>query len=207
MSAPKYLYVVRHGQTDYNKGGRIQGRGVDADLNEEGYRQARAFYRAFRHEPFDKVYVSALKRTYQTVQLFIENGIPWESHPELDEISWGIHEGQPSTKELWQDYRQVVQGWNSGDFDQKLPEGESAAELQARQRDFLEILDADPATHILICSHGRAMRSLLSLLTGNDLSNMDYFPHTNLSLYKLKQEGPLYTIKLFNYREHLDGLG
>src|ERR1700750_3119726 len=93
----KILYIVRHGQTDLNKQGIVQGRGRDTNLNDEGGRQANDFFNAYQSVPFDKIYVSALKRTQQSVQQFIDLGIPYEKLSGLDELAWGIYEGQPST--------------------------------------------------------------------------------------------------------------
>jgi broad specificity phosphatase PhoE len=72
----KTLYIVRHGQTDLNKQGIVQGRGRDTDLNDEGRKQADLFYNAYKSVPFDKVYISELKRTEQSIQQFIDLGIP-----------------------------------------------------------------------------------------------------------------------------------
>ncbi|MFW5879460.1 MAG: histidine phosphatase family protein, partial [bacterium] len=59
----KTIYLIRHGQTDYNKKGIVQGSGIDASLNDLGRQQAEAFYDAYRNMPFDKIYISDLKRT------------------------------------------------------------------------------------------------------------------------------------------------
>src|SRR5437588_6715319 len=95
----KTLYIVRHGQTDLNKQGIVQGRGRDTDLNEEGRQQAQLFYEAYKHVSFDKIYISALKRTQQSIQPFIDQGILYEKLSGLDELAWGVLEGQPSTPE------------------------------------------------------------------------------------------------------------
>jgi len=50
----KTLYIVRHGQTDLNKQGIVQGRGRDTDLNAEGRKQAGLFYKAYQSVPFIK---------------------------------------------------------------------------------------------------------------------------------------------------------
>ena len=44
----KLLYIVRHGQTELNKQGIIQGRGMDTDLNDEGRKQAAQFFEAYK---------------------------------------------------------------------------------------------------------------------------------------------------------------
>ena len=63
----KKIYLTRHGQTDYNLKGVVQGSGIDADLNATGRAQANAFYQAYKDHPFDKLYVSGLKRTFQSM--------------------------------------------------------------------------------------------------------------------------------------------
>src|ERR1700753_145762 len=95
----KTLYIVRHGQTDLNKQGIVQGRGMNTDLNDEGRHQAGQFFEAYKSVPFDKIYISELKRTQQSIQQFIDLGIPYEKLEGLDELAWGILEGQPSTAE------------------------------------------------------------------------------------------------------------
>lgn len=51
----KDIYIVRHGQTDYNLKGIVQGSGVDASLNDTGREQAAAFHKAYGNYPFDRV--------------------------------------------------------------------------------------------------------------------------------------------------------
>jgi probable phosphoglycerate mutase len=64
----KEIYLIRHGETEYNKKGIVQGSGIDADLNETGRNQAEAFHRKYGDVAFQKVYTSALVRTHQTVE-------------------------------------------------------------------------------------------------------------------------------------------
>ena len=104
----KKIFITRHGQTEYNKRGIVQGSGVDSDLNETGRAQARAFYEAFKVYPFDKLYVSALKRTQQSMKGFIDSGLPFEVLPELNEISWGVREGVPVDEEGSRYYQNMI---------------------------------------------------------------------------------------------------
>ncbi len=75
----KTLYIVRHGQTDLNKQGIVQGRGMNTDLNDEGRKQAALFFNAYKDVPFNKIYISELKRTQQSIQQFIDLGIPYKN--------------------------------------------------------------------------------------------------------------------------------
>lgn len=204
----KTLYIIRHGQTDLNKKGIIQGRGIDSDLNARGRSQGAAFYDVYKDIPFDKIYVSSLKRTYQTVQKFIEAGIPYEKLSGLDELAWGIYEGQASTPENKGAFLKIMRDWLEGRLDAKFEEGESPNELQERQRKALEIIMSHPEEKtVLVCMHGRALRLFLCLLTGVNLTNMDKFPHQNVILYKVTFDGSKFEIAEFNNSEHLKNLG
>lgn len=62
------IYIVRHGQTDWNLEGRYQGR-TDIDLNETGIKQAEKIRQELKSVKFDKVFSSPLKRAYKTAQI------------------------------------------------------------------------------------------------------------------------------------------
>jgi broad specificity phosphatase PhoE len=200
----KTLYIVRHGQTEYNKLGIIQGRGVDTDLNDEGRKQAQQFFAAYKDVPFDKAYISALKRTQQSIQPFLDRGLPFEKLPGLDELAWGIHEGQLPTPENKAAFLQIMRDWLDGRLDSKFEGGESPNEVEIRQREALAVIMSHPEEKtVLVCMHGRAMRLLLCILTGKPLSEMDNFPHQNLVLYKVAYDGTKFDIIDFNNAEHL----
>jgi len=200
----KTLYIVRHGQTEYNKLGIIQGRGVDTDLNDEGRKQAQQFFAAYKDVPFDKAYISALKRTKQSIQPFLDRGLPVEKLPGLDELAWGIHEGQLPTPENKAAFLQIMRDWLDGSLDSKFEGGESPNEVEIRQREALAVIMSHPEEKtVLVCMHGRAMRLLLCILTGKRLSEMDNFPHQNLVLYKVTYDGTKFDIVDFNNAEHL----
>lgn len=200
----KTLYIVRHGQTDLNKQGIVQGRGMDTNLNDEGLRQAAQFFNAYNDVPFDKIYVSELKRTQQSIQPFIDLGIPYEKLSGLDELAWGIYEGKPRTPETDTGFMKLVRDWVEGDLDSKIEGGESPNEVKARQLVALDtIMGHREEKTVLICMHGRAMRLLLCLLTGKPLTEMESFPHQNLVLYKVVYDGAKFKIVDFNNAEHL----
>ena len=200
----KILYIVRHGQTDLNKQGIVQGRGRDTDLNEEGRKQANQFFNAYQSVPFDKIYISELKRTQQSIQPFIDLGIPYEKLSGLDELAWGIYEGTTNTPETKAAFLQLMREWVSGNLDAKFDNGESPNEVKVRQLEALQtIISHAEEELVLICMHGRALRLLLCLLTEKPLTEMDSFPHQNLVLYKITFDGKKYEIVSFNNAEHL----
>jgi broad specificity phosphatase PhoE len=203
----KTLYIIRHGQTDLNKQGIIQGRGINTDLNDEGRKQAAAFFKAYKSVPFDKIYVSELKRTQQTVQKFIDLGIPYERLAGLDELAWGIHEGEPSTPENRAAFKEIMLHWLEGRLDEKFENGESPNDVLFRQKEALATIMSHPEEEtVLICMHGRAMRLFLCLLTDVPLTKMEEFPHQNVILYKVTYDGEKFVIADFNNSNHLKNI-
>ncbi|RKD14489.1 phosphoglycerate mutase [Pelobium manganitolerans] len=208
MSEPtiKRLYIIRHGETELNKNKVVQGRGVDADLNDTGRAQAEAFYQRYKNVPFDKIYTSALKRTHQTVAKFIEKGIAWEQLPGLDEIAWGNYEGKKHSPELDASFIALVESWNKGQYDNKAEGGESPNEVHIRQMEAIaHILSHRDEKTVLVCMHGRALRLLLCGLMKKPFDQMEDFPHQNTSLYILDYdyERDLFMIETFNSTAHL----
>lgn len=196
--------MIRHGQTDYNKRGVVQGSGVDAPLNELGELQARAFYEKYKSIPFDRVYTSALIRSIQSVQKFIDDGIPHVSFDGLNEINWGIYEGKIVNNDNNKYYEQVTEAWMRGESDLQIDGGESPLMVQERQKPVLEhILAQKNEKTILICMHGRAMRIFLCLLLAIDLKEMDSFAHDNLGLYLLDYYQSKFSVEATNDRLHL----
>ncbi|MVM32791.1 histidine phosphatase family protein [Spirosoma sp. HMF4905] len=204
--AQKTIYLIRHGETDYNRRGIVQGSGVDSDLNEMGRAQAMAFFQAYQHVPFNKIYISGLKRTYQTVEPFIEMGLPYEKLTGLNEISWGTMEGKAPGNLDNEYYRTLIEAWESGRTDQTTDQGESPEQVVERQKVAIDVILSHPEEElILVAMHGRAMRILLCWITNQPLAHMDHFEHSNLCLYKLAYDytSAQFTIELANDTAHL----
>ena len=68
------IYIVRHGQTDWNLEGRYQGR-LDVELNEKGIKQAEKIHEELKDIKFDIVFSSPLKRAYKTAQIITNEPI------------------------------------------------------------------------------------------------------------------------------------
>ena len=102
------LYIIRHAETEHNKLGLIQGSEVDSNLNEIGKQQSDLFFDFYKGINFEKIYTSGLKRTFQTVQRFIDIGIPFEKFDEFNEISWGVNQGQ---NDDLKEYKELTESW------------------------------------------------------------------------------------------------
>ncbi len=202
----KTIYLIRHGETDFNRKGIVQGSGIDADLNEFGRAQAEAFFDTYAHVPFKRIYTSKLKRTIQSVQQFIEQGVPCESFSGLNEICWGVYEGQTTFSMNGDYFKELSLAWKAGETGLAIEGGESPLEVLQRQEPVIEtILSRPEESTILIAMHGRAIRILLTHLLKKPLSDMDTFSHSNLGLYKLtySYESNSFSVEAANDITHL----
>jgi broad specificity phosphatase PhoE len=201
----KTIHLIRHGQTDFNLKNIIQGSGIDSDLNENGKVQAIKFYNFYQNTPYKHIYTSTLKRAIQSVGNFIEAGIPHSPLDELNEINWGIMEGKIQNQETVKLYHETINNWKNGLLNQSVEGGETPIEMYQRQTKGLEIVMNKPADEdtVLICMHGRAIRSFLCLLTDTPLKEMENWDHSNLCLYELKFNGKTFDITRANDVNHL----
>jgi broad specificity phosphatase PhoE len=200
----KEIYIIRHGETELNRLGIVQGRGVDSDLNDTGRAQAAAFYNHYKDIKFDKIYTSALKRTHQTVQQFIDLGLPWEQHEGIDELAWGLWEGQPNTPQARHAFLEIVEKWQGGNYEAKFEGGESPNDVMLRMHETIELIKSrTDEKKILVCMHGRAMRLLLCMLLKKPFSEMGDFPHQNTTLYKMDYTEGQFSVIDFNNTDHL----
>ncbi len=200
----KKVYLVRHGQTDFNLKNIVQGSGVDTDLNDLGRSQAASFYNTYKEIPFDKVYTSALKRSQQSVQQFIDHEIPHDALVGLNEISWGTKEGHRVTPQEDAYYHYMLEQWRLGNTHLRIQGGESPDDVVKRMKPAIDyIMARKEEKTILICMHGRAIRILLCHLFNYPLRSMDMFEHQNLCLYLLNYTGSMFTMEKYNDTAHL----
>ena len=201
------LYIIRHGETDLNRKGIVQGSGVDSELNRIGHNQARLFFEYYKNVHFDYIISSNLQRTHQTIEPFLRRGThhEWVKLPELNEISWGIHEGQLSNFRSHETYQKVMKDWESGIYDTRIENGESAAELRNRVTQAVEFFKQErhKGKNILVCTHGRTLLCLLTVLKEHPLSMMNQFKHQNTCLYKVHYIGDEFIFELENDVRHL----
>ncbi len=198
------IYIFRHGQTDYNLNRKIQGQGIDSSINETGRMQASAFFDTYQSVDFEIGYYSKLQRTKETISPFIDAGLPTESYAELNEISWGDWEGQGYSPGIKSVYKEMIDAWSSGNPDYKLPGAESATELIQRLSRFWEGVKNSDYRKILICSHGRAIRGLLTVIFEEPPKEMEKYGHSNTGLFKIAWTNTYRELVLNNDVRHLE---
>jgi broad specificity phosphatase PhoE len=160
------LIFIRHGETDWNKQGLIQG-SIETDLNEQGHEQARSLaemlqLQGARLRDFDFM-VSPQRRAQQTMAI-IASGLGREdvrTDERLRELAFGIWEGQP----FWSlKSSPVYPADNEGRFFWRPEGGESYEDGVARVADW----HADLTRPTLVVAHGAVGRCLMGFVAGLD---------------------------------------
>ena len=141
------LYVVRHGQTEWNAINRVLGR-TDMPLNEEGLRQAEELSEKVRDLPVDVILASPLKRTLQTAEAVARvKNLPVVPEQALIECDFGIYEGVPRDDP---DYHKARR-----EYFKRYPRGESFMDIAGRVYPLLHrILDQYPGKNVMLVTHG-----------------------------------------------------
>jgi probable phosphoglycerate mutase len=160
------VYLVRHGETEWNAARRIQGQS-DSPLTANGEHQARLVAQRVSKQGITHVITSDLGRTRRTAQIIAEAcGCEVITDPRLRELHMGVLEERlidslTPQEEQWR--KQMVDGTADG----RIPQGESMSELGDRMREALEsCLMLPEGSKPLIVSHGIALGCLISTVLG-----------------------------------------
>ena len=146
------FYYVRHGETDWNLQGRMQGQ-TNIPLNETGREQARQAAGLLVDLPIVAMVASPLDRAPETATIIQESlGVPMEIIPEIQEVYCGKNEG--AEKGRW--YTDWLEG--------ELPEdGEAPADFLERILHGMEIALSRPGP-VVVVSHGQVFRTLIKAI-------------------------------------------
>lgn len=198
------LFIIRHGETDFNRKDMMQGRGIDAPLNETGKKQSHQLATALKMETADQVIASSMMRSIQTAQtLAISQSLPIQSYDELDEMNFGKLEGKKSS-EIEDELKRIHNEWALGNISLPMPGGESPLEVFERANGKLQELLLGPKSKTLfIVLHGRLIRILLSEWLGYGLKNMHKIDHHNGAIYHVIKNGASFEEVYLNKKDHM----
>jgi probable phosphoglycerate mutase len=154
------LLLVRHGQTEWNAAGRMQGQTPHVPLTELGHAQSAAAARELAGLAPGALISSDLLRARQTAEHCARaTGLPVATTPALREQGYGVLEGRPS-RELWD-----VVDWTDPHW--AAEGGESLAQLHARVGAYLEELRAEPPAGVVaLVTHGDTIRAAQAVAAG-----------------------------------------
>lgn len=153
------IYVLRHGETDWNQRGRIQG-STDNSLNAKGREQASAVASQLATVSVDHIYSSGLTRAVQTADAF-KGKAPVTQQPMLNERSFGIYEGKIE--------KDVAKDWTTrlASLNDDMEGGESLASIAKRVGHATrDIIQRHPGGTIMIVAHGGVNPLVLGELIG-----------------------------------------
>ena len=200
------VVLVRHGESEWNAAGRIQGQG-GAGLSEMGHRQAKAAseYLRGRYPDVSAIVRSDLERVVETAQPFeavrdvdVTVDVRWR---EIDVGTWSgltwaeVAEQDPTTLAAWRGGEDVRRGG-----------GETFAELRERTSQALHGL-RDVGGTVVVFTHGGCIRLGVAEAIGIPLmGEAALTPVANCSVTELLLDGDRRELSAYNVRDHLSGL-
>lgn len=159
------LLLVRHGETDWNKERRVQGR-TDIPLNDSGRAQAASLARALGSARIDAVYASPFSRAYDTARILLgERRLEIIKDEGLAEIRFGLWEGKTMGElmeqfpDLWRDW-----GWLNREDDCKRMGAESYTDIQRRSMNVVERIkkECGENDNVLLVSHTMPVKLIIA---------------------------------------------
>ena len=201
------LYLIRHGETDWNAEGRIQGHS-DIELNARGLEQARRLAARMPDEgEFSAIYASPLKRAFRTAQMIGDSlNIPVTPDKRLYERSLGQLEGL-TMSEIREKYPEVARAWTTseGGVRPHIPGEEPREAFIQRITAFIADLRAKhPDGRVLAISYGGTINMLLLLALGLDLERPLPFDIENASINVVRWSERGARLRVLNDAYHLN---
>jgi len=192
------LYLVRHGETDWNKTRRIQGQ-ADIPLNEFGRSLAVKTAAGLRGIPFAVCFCSPLGRAVETAGLIIAGrDVPVIKDERIAEMAFGEWEGKCCSKEGWELPERFQAFFNDPVNYEPAEGGEDFAAVRARVGDFLSWLSRQreyEGKNILIATHGAALAGMLNYMKKKPLA--EYWGqgvHKNCAVTEVEAAGGKFRI-------------
>lgn len=167
------LYMIRHGETAWNKERRIQGQ-ADIPLNEFGRMLAEKTAKGLSDIRFDICYTSPLFRARETAALILAGRqVPVIEDDRIAEMAFGEYEGRCCSRVGWNLPEEFRRFFDAPDRYKAPDGGENFAEVKGRTGKFLEELykkEEYQKSNILITTHGAALAGLLNNIKGKSLA-------------------------------------
>lgn len=200
------LYIARHGETVWNREGRIQGH-TDVGLSERGLEQARLLAQRLKPVRFDAAYASDLSRAADTAAAVLEGrDVPLYPTPRLREYHKGAFEGLTEA-ELRSRYPAEYPGYVAKDLDYAPDGGESTRGVSARMAGVInEIKKRHLNDNVLVVGHGGSLRAAMMALLGMSMDANWRFVFGNCTLTIVDTYHDNAVLRLFNDGSHLNGL-
>ena len=198
------VYFVRHGETDWNLEGRLQGL-TDTPLNSKGLAQANSLGERLAEEGgFNALYASTLRRAYKTGEIIgARLGLEPIRDLRLVERDMGSVEGLTGA-EIETRFPDIYLAWRAGERRVPFPGEEPRQDFQRRLSEFLQEIQARHADcKIAVITHGGAMGMIMATLMHLDLERRFPFWFDNASFSIVEFGGPVPRVLALNDTCHL----
>jgi 2,3-bisphosphoglycerate-dependent phosphoglycerate mutase len=197
------IIFVRHGETDWNATGRLQGQ-QDTPLNAVGRQQARQAARRLAREPVWALYSSDLARAVETATIIAEPlGLTVVTTPRLRERQYGAWEGLTAA-EIQARYPEQYAAWRARSPHFAPPQGESRSRLLTRA---LAELQAIARRHVretvVVVTHGGLCYVLINHILEDGNGDRREFTFGNASIHTLEVTGDRWAVIAMNEIAHL----
>ena len=184
------IYLVRHGETDWNREDRCQGC-IDIDLNSEGIKQAEIVGERLFGEGIHSIYCSNLRRAERTAEIIgIKSNLSITKNEALNEIHFGDWEGLTfGEMRNRPDYN--YDAWRLSPHTASFPGEGSLINVQKRAMKYVdEIISQNTGKNILIVSHGGVIKLIVLGLLGIGLEayNKFYIANTSVSIVHVDKD-------------------
>ena len=175
------IYLIRHGQTDWNLEGKIQGR-HDVSLNETGSKQAELLAMGMDKRPVVQIFSSRQKRALETVQAVgRRQHVAVTVIDGLEEVEFGEWEGK-TWDEISREYPEEFKVWCTEPAEIVPPGGESRPQIYRRIGNALKEILRRSRGDIAIVSHGAALAYMVSIMLEKELGDHDEIIVKNASI-------------------------
>jgi broad specificity phosphatase PhoE len=204
-----HIHLVRHGVTEWNRDGLVQG-WTDVALSEDGRRQAARLALALRDVPIARIVTSDLGRAVETAEAIVrDRDVAVEKHPELREYHCGEWEGR-AYLEIRAHDRERFWAWFN-DPETPMPGGESMTTAGRRVAPLLarlleEMAGRTEGGSLVVVGHGGISRLLAAELLQMPLEVAKRLRLDNASISIFEPFLGGWALKLWNSVSHLDGL-
>ncbi|WP_338215037.1 histidine phosphatase family protein [Companilactobacillus muriivasis] len=188
------LYIVRHGETDTNYEGRINGMSTDKPLNAKGIAQVEELKKYIDINKFDEIYSSPMKRAMQTAEILNQNVHEIKQDKRLYEADYGSWDGLKET-ELHDKYPDVFDENNYllPGYTKYAKNGEEYADVYKRVEDFMDDMAKKGDEKIMVVCHGFVSRSFMKVVTGaQNISQIIQPDNAGVSKYVISDSGVKY---------------
>jgi len=202
----KYVYLARHGETDWNREKRFQGSN-DIPLNNRGRKQAIALGKTMSHNDVSAIYSSPKSRAVETAEIVNkELKTKLEIVPDLREISHGVYDGL-TMDEINSRHSDSIEKWRADRINIAPPEGESIRQCCERVIPVFEsLVETTGDNPIMIISHMIVTKSILLHLIGAPLESFWRFGQGSAALNIIKYIDDNPVVELLNYTEPIGGM-